>query len=569
VVCFAVICDSRPPQRFAGAISTRPSHGMQKSGAASSPTDAATSQKPSTKADSQQSWTVHDGQFFARHIQSEWARAPNEQLFLQTSPSPSITTHPDPAPVPEVRACPPTAAAAPRGLLSLGGSTGSIATSQMTAPGDDLLRSATQRWITPASRDGIQPRSWSDHDGQAFSRALHSGMDAKMVSKMLTERRVHRSTRELARISSIERLAGRAATLLEEHGYKEAQRPNLDASERPVSEAGIVLPPSLAGLHGSLPIGEFHKFECIGIGMFASVHTARRVTDGKAAALKLWHRPICTDTSVSGRRFQLDGEDVSCFVGEVALLSRLSCHDHDHIVKYIGHGYIPVAEGQTGFVAMELIKGTDLRCVLRSRVQHATAAKWSQLTYDNARDWVRQIAEALSHLHQLSILHRDVKDSNIMIQPIEGPGDQPQSRAVLIDLGQAIELGAPGASTTTTHQVADLVGVLGFMAPEVYRKRPYGYPADVFALGRVLHRILSAISPPSPKKCSRRRLTATFLHATMAYAPAWVYEKIYCRLPLSRRWPEDLSALAVRCCAAEPVGRPTAADAAMELSPCK
>ena len=123
-----------------------------------------------------------------------------------------------------------------------------------------------------------------------------------------------------------------------------------------VSEAGIVLPPSLAGLSGSVvPIGQFHKFQCIGMGMFASVHVARRVTDGKDAALKLWHRPICTNTTESGRRFQLDGEDVSCFLGEVALLSRIA--DHDHVVKYIGHGYIPVSEGQTGFVAMELIKG--------------------------------------------------------------------------------------------------------------------------------------------------------------------------------------------------------------------
>jgi len=119
-------------------------------------------------------------------------------------------------------------------------------------------------------------------------------------------------------------------------------------------------------------------------------------------------------------------------------------------------------------------------------------------------------------------------------------------------------------TTTTDHQLSDLVGVSGFMAPEVYRKQPYGYPVDAFAFGAVLRRMLSAVVAAPPRRVSGRRMRAWSLSQTLSFGrlPAWAYERVHCEPPVSRLWPEELSDLASRCCAVDPGARPTMAEAA-------
>ena len=115
---------------------------------------------------------------------------------------------------------------------------------------------------------------------------------------------------------------------------------------------------------------------------------------------------------------------------------------------------------------MEAAAGTDLRISMRS-----------QLLPTQLSPWMLGLARALEHLHGQGIIHRDVKPSNCMVT--QG-GD-----LVLVDYGLAVQLSTPhlrdgsdggggGGSVlkryrVTDHQAALQVGVIPYMAPEVYR----------------------------------------------------------------------------------------------------
>ena len=84
---------------------------------------------------------------------------------------------------------------------------------------------------------------------------------------------------------------------------------------------------------------DFASIERIGVGQFATVHSSR-VSGGKFAAVKIWHRPVAiTDANdlPSGSDYDeplpIDLADIACFAQEVALLAS-SDLAHPNVVKY-------------------------------------------------------------------------------------------------------------------------------------------------------------------------------------------------------------------------------------------
>ena len=134
-------------------------------------------------------------------------------------------------------------------------------------------------------------------------------------------------------------------------------------------------------------------------------------------------------------------------------------------------------------------------------------------------------------------------------------------RTVLVDLGLAIRLPVPEEGTaltaTTTYQSFLQVGVLGFMAPEVHRKRAYGAPVDVFAFGVVLRKLLSRVQAPPSKGSLLRRICLPALYSMTK--SSYAYEEIHCKLGVSTHpeWPAVLATLSRECCAVSPDARPT------------
>ncbi|AKS32730.1 serine/threonine-protein kinase [Mycolicibacterium goodii] len=120
---------------------------------------------------------------------------------------------------------------------------------------------------------------------------------------------------------------------------------------------------------------------------------------------------------------------------------------------------------------------------------------------------LRQIADALDHVHRLGIVHSDVKPTNIL-------ADKPFSRAVLIDFGVAHSLAEDVAARLAadstgrltldparriTHQAAaprpQVQASLPYSAPELISGRVLSAATDRYALACTAVEILTGLPP--------------------------------------------------------------------------
>ncbi|KAK6110371.1 Fibronectin type III domain family protein [Brugia pahangi] len=100
----------------------------------------------------------------------------------------------------------------------------------------------------------------------------------------------------------------------------------------------------------------------------------------------------------------------------------------------------------------------------------------------DAVGYIRQICEALCHMHEMSYVHLDLKPENIMF--ITKKSDQLK----LIDFGLAAKLDPRDTVKVTT-------GTAEFAAPEVVANEPVGYYTDMWSVGVLAYILLSGLSP--------------------------------------------------------------------------
>ena len=129
-------------------------------------------------------------------------------------------------------------------------------------------------------------------------------------------------------------------------------------------------------------------------------------------------------------------------------------------------------EGNTAFIAMELVEGRDLRELIAD----------VSLTPSRSVAIAAAVAEGLAYAHERGIVHRDVKPGNIMVLA--------DGRVKIMDFGIA-RLTEPAVKT----QTGVLLGSPQYMAPEQIIGQPLDHRADVFSLGLVLYEMLTGSRP--------------------------------------------------------------------------
>ena len=168
---------------------------------------------------------------------------------------------------------------------------------------------------------------------------------------------------------------------------------------------------------------------------------------------------------------------VEDFRREAALLARLR---HPHLPRVSDQ----FDEAGKYYLVMEFIEGRTLSEVLRRAS--------GRLPLDRALDYADQLCDVLTYLHGQSppIIYRDLKPSNVMVVSDEDGGSRPRSsQLVLIDFGIA-RFYRPGQAGDTA-----IYGTTGYAPPEQYGRGQTDARTDIYALGVLLHQLLTGHDP--------------------------------------------------------------------------
>jgi eukaryotic-like serine/threonine-protein kinase len=212
------------------------------------------------------------------------------------------------------------------------------------------------------------------------------------------------------------------------------------------------------------------------------------------------------------------------FTREAQTAARLS---HPHIVPIHSVGE---DKGLVYFV-MGYVDGESVAARIRRR---------GQLPVEEARRIMKETADALSAAHAFSVIHRDIKPDNILLEGTRG-------RVMVTDFGIAKALSSTSGATLTGIGVA--IGTPAFMSPEqAAGERDIDGRSDLYSLGIVTYQMLTGDLPfnaPSVAGILMKQITE----------PA----------PDLRRKrpdiPEDLALAVARCLEKDPQNRWPTADA--------
>ncbi|CDJ38781.1 protein kinase, putative [Eimeria tenella] len=163
----------------------------------------------------------------------------------------------------------------------------------------------------------------------------------------------------------------------------------------------------------------------------------------------------------------MEREKRALITREVQIMRKLQ---HENIVKYGGS----FNESQALYIVMQHLSGGSLYGLVRSNPK-------GKLSEASARKLFLDVARGVAYLHSQSVVHRDLKLENMLLDD--------RGRVRLIDFGFASLL-RPGVKCRMA------CGTPSYMPPEILKKKEYEGPAaDMWSLGVVLYAMLHGCYP--------------------------------------------------------------------------
>lgn len=146
-------------------------------------------------------------------------------------------------------------------------------------------------------------------------------------------------------------------------------------------------------------------------------------------------------------------------------------------LKEVRHPKLPeiadiIDNDDSYIIIMDYIEGRSLDDIWHEK--HALPEK-------DVIDWAKQLCEVLGYLHSVGVIYRDMKPSNVMLQP--------NGEVTIIDFGTAKKYVVDSGDTTG-------LGTAGYAAPEQYGGLGHTDAAtDIYALGMTMYSLLTNIDP--------------------------------------------------------------------------
>ncbi|MCP3761949.1 Stk1 family PASTA domain-containing Ser/Thr kinase [Domibacillus sp. A3M-37] len=201
--------------------------------------------------------------------------------------------------------------------------------------------------------------------------------------------------------------------------------------------------------------GRYKIVRTIGGGGMAHVYLARDMILDRDVAIKVL-------------RFDFAGEDefLRRFQREAQAASSLA---HPNIVNIYDVG----EEDNVHFIVMEYVDGMTLKEYIQ---------QFSPVPYEKVIDIMKQMTAAVSFAHQHSIIHRDVKPHNMLMDR--------DGTVKMTDFGIAMAM-----SATSITQTNAVLGSVHYISPEQARGGMATKKSDIYALGIVMYELLTGKLP--------------------------------------------------------------------------
>ena len=220
----------------------------------------------------------------------------------------------------------------------------------------------------------------------------------------------------------------------------------------------------------------------IGEGGMGRVYLGEHVKMNRQCAIKVMSPALVNDAESAAR-----------FAREASSAARII---HPNVAAVFDYGE---SEGLI-YLVMEYVDGQSLARIL---------AREAPLSVERALDLARQIADGLGAAHELGIIHRDLKPDNILVTRTRTGREVP--KVVDFGIAKAVQ-DTSGESLTRTGLV---IGTPEFMSPEQLLGDPIDARSDLYALGCILHLMLTATPPfaaSTREQMIKRRLSEDAPH---------------------------------------------------------
>jgi serine/threonine protein kinase len=236
--------------------------------------------------------------------------------------------------------------------------------------------------------------------------------------------------------------------------------PSCKAENDPLAEACFTCGRSLGALtHGAIIGNRYEVLSPLGRGGMGMVYKAHDKMLDETVAIKVLRSEFANTPEMAKR-----------FMSEIKLARKVS---HRNVCRIHEYG----EDNGIRYISMEFVEGTDLKQMLRDK---------GGLELDDAFEVAIQVADGLQAIHDVGIVHRDLKSPNIMRD----------ARGIirLMDFGIAKIEGmdrSSGALTTT----GQIMGTPEYMSPEQCLGEKIDHRSDIYALGIVDYEIFTGQVP--------------------------------------------------------------------------
>ncbi|XP_024004186.1 serine/threonine-protein kinase CTR1 [Eutrema salsugineum] len=212
--------------------------------------------------------------------------------------------------------------------------------------------------------------------------------------------------------------------------------------------------PLLPNEEWNIDFSELELGTPVGIGCSGKVF--RGIWNGKDVAIKMF-----LDQEVTV-------ENIKEFCNEISIHSRLQ---HPNVIKFLG---ACTKSPQLSLVTEYMEKGSLYNMI------HSTE-KMKNLSWGIKLHILRDICRGLMGIHQMGIVHRDLKSANCLLNK--------EWTVKICDFGLSRKMEG------TTMSESEPAGTPEYIAPEVIRKEPFSEKCDIFSFGVIMWELCTLSKP--------------------------------------------------------------------------